>query len=140
MHTALAFYNETWKAMCPEPGCLDARSVYHPGTGERMTQDVCAAGHPFEIVMPDAEFEAQVVTVLAGRAVAADRSWYPHGHTWATLNGFPTGQSVGDLARENDEVTRFRATQDESRKTQLAGMLAELGIKVRDDGSFEGQI
>jgi len=141
MLTALAFYNYgSWKAMCPAPGCDDARCVYHPQTGERLTQDVCAVGHPFAIVMPPADLEAQIVSVLSERAKDADKSWYPAGHEWAAMNGFPTGQSVADLIAENDEVARFRAAQDDARKAQIAGVLAELGIAVKPDGTFEGQL
>jgi hypothetical protein len=147
MRKALAYLNHgRWVADCPEPGCTDARLVYEVNpqtgipTGRRLTEDVCANGHPFEIVMPPAEFEAQVVAELANRPFDADRAWYPDGHMRAVLAGLPTGQSVADLARENDEVTRFRAAQDESRKARLAAILAEHGITVRDDGSFEGQI
>jgi hypothetical protein len=139
MKKSLAFYNHgAWKAMCPE--CPDARAVYHPQTGERLTQDVCAAGHPFEIVMPPPELEAQIVAVLSERAAEPDKSWYPRGHQWAMLNGFPTGQSVEDLLAENREVARFRAAQDEARKARLAAILAEHGIEVRPDGTFEGVV
>jgi hypothetical protein len=139
MRKSLAFYNHgAWKAMCPE--CLDARAVYHPQTGERLTEDVCAAGHPFEIVMPPPELEAQIVAVLAERAADADKSWYPRGHQWAMLNGFPTGQSIDDLVDEGHEVARLRAAQDEARRARLATILADLGIEVRDDGTFEGVV
>ncbi len=141
MRTALAFLNYgTWKVMCPEPGCDDARAVYHPLTGARLTEDVCAAGHPFTIVMPAPELEAQIVAVLAGRVADADKAWYPAGHEWAIVNSFPTGQTVDQLVDENAEVARYRAAQDEARKAQLAEVLAGLGVQVRDDGTFEGQI
>jgi hypothetical protein len=146
MRKALAYLNHgRWVADCPEPGCTDARLVYevHPKTGvptgRKLTEDVCANGHRFELVMPPAEFEAQVTAAVAER-VDADKGWYPRGHQRAMLAGLPTGQSIDDLVRENHEVARFRAAQHESRKAQLAHVLAELGIKVRDDGTFEGQI
>lgn len=144
---ALAYLNHArWIVDCPAPGCHDARTAYwiNPQTGEptgrRLTEDVCANGHPFEIVMPPPELEAQIVAAVADRAEDSDKAWYPRGHQRAALAGLPTGQSVDDLVRENEDVARFRAAQAESRKAQLAGMLTELGIKVRDDGSFEGQI
>lgn len=147
MRQALAYLNGgRWVADCPEPGCKDARLVYEVDprtggpTGRKLTEDVCAAGHGFEIVMPPPEFEAQVMAAVADRAEDADKAWYPKGHVRAALAGLPTGQSIDDLVQENAEVARFRAAQDESRKAQLASVLDELGIKVRDDGSFEGQI
>jgi hypothetical protein len=147
MRKSLAYLNHArWVADCPEPGCHDARLVYevHPKTGvptgRKLTEDVCANGHRFEIVMPPAEFEAQVAAAVAGRAEDADKAWYPRGHERAMLAGLPTGQSIDDLTRENHEVARFRAAQSESRKAQLAAALAELGIEIRDDGTFEGQI
>ncbi|HET6214913.1 MAG TPA: hypothetical protein VFE14_18745, partial [Micromonosporaceae bacterium] len=91
-------------------------------------------------VMPPPELEAQIVAVLSERAAEPDKSWYPRGHQWAMLNGFPTGQSVEDLLAENREVARFRAAQDEARKARLAAILAEHGIEVRPDGTFEGVV
>lgn len=147
MKSSLAFLDHgQWKADCPEPGCGDARLVYevHPRTGvptgRRLTEDVCAKGHHFAIVMPPPEFEAQVMAAVAGRVEDADKGWYPRGHVRAMLAGLPTGQSIDDLVRENDEVVRFRAAQDEARKARLAAVLADLGIEVRDDGTFEGSV
>lgn len=147
MRKSLAFLDHgQWKADCPEPGCGDARLVYevHPltgvPTGRRLTEDRCAKGHGFEIVMPPPEFEARVVAAVAGRTEDADKAWFPHGHVRSALAGLPTGQSIDDLIRENDEVIRFRSARAESRKAQLATILADLGIEVGDDGTFKGQI
>lgn len=147
MRKALAYLNHgRWVCDCPEPGCTDARLVYevHPKTGiltgRKLTEDVCANGHPFEMVMPPEQFEAQVMAVVAERAVDADKAWYPAGHMRAVLAGLPTGQSVDDLARENHEVAQFRAAHDEARKAQLAKALAELGVEIGPDGTFKGRI
>jgi hypothetical protein len=147
MRKSLAYLNHNrWVCDCPESGCTDARLVYEVDprtgvpTGRRLSEDVCAKGHPFEIVMPPPGFEARVTAAVADRVDDADKSWYPQGHTRAALAGLPTGQSVDDLIEENTEVARFRAAQDESRKAQLATILAGLGVKVRDDGTFEGSV
>lgn len=147
MTRSLAFLDHgQWKADCPELGCGDARLVYevnpHTGvpTGRRLTEDRCAKGHHFEIVMPPPEFEARVMAALADRTQDADKAWFPGGHVRAALAGIPTGQSIDDLIRENDEVIRFRAAQAESRQARLATILADLGVEVGADGTFKGQI
>lgn len=147
MGKSLAFLDHGfWKADCPEPGCGDARLVYEINprtgvpTGRRLTEDVCAKGHRFEIVMPSPEFEARVMAAVAVRVEDADKAWFPRGHVRAALAGIPTGQSVDDLVRENDDVVRFRTALAESRRAQLAAVLADLGIEVRDDGTFEGSV
>ncbi len=141
MRKALAYVNHgRFVADCPEPGCFDARAVYHPATGARQTEDVCANGHPFQIEMPPPQLEWQIVAELAKRPVDADRGWYPAGHVRAELAGFPTGQSVADLQAETREVEAFRAGQDAARAERLAALLAEHGIEVRPDGTFEGAI
>ncbi len=141
MRKALAYVNHgRFVADCPEPGCFDARAVYHPATGVRQTEDVCANGHPFQIVMPPAGLEAQIVAELAKRPNPADQGWYTAGHVRAELAGFPTGQSVADLQAETREVETFRAGQSAERKNRLAAILAEHGVKVRPDGTFEGAL
>jgi len=137
---ALAYLNHSrWVVDCPTPGCTDAR-LAHDEAGRRLTEDVCAKGHPFEIVMPPAQVEAQIVAAVADRADDADKSWYPKGHVRAALAGLPTGQSVSDLVAENDEVARYRAAQDVARRDQLAQLLVDHGIEVDDDGNFKGKI
>lgn len=141
MRTALAYYNwGRWVADCPEPGCNDARAVYHPQTGERQTQDVCANRHPFQIDMPPAQQEAQIAAALAERPVDADRSWYPRGHLRATLAGLPTGQTVRELAEEGRQVAAFRAAEKERETGRLRELLTTLGVQVRPDGTFEGSL
>lgn len=143
MATAPAYYNYgRFVADCPQPGCTDARAVYHPQTGARQTEDVCAKGHRYQIDMPPPDLEAQIVAAVAARPEDADKAWYPRGHTRALLAGLPTGQSVDDLIRENEEVARFRADFDRARRARLAELLAEQGIEVmvNDDGTFEGKI
>jgi hypothetical protein len=145
--TAHAYLNyNRWVVDCPVLGCTDARIVYEEDprtgvrTGRRMTQDVCANGHPFAIEMPPPELEAQIVAAVSERAEEADRSWYPKAHVRAKLAGFPVGQTVDDLLRENAQVAKYRAQLDETRRDQLRLMLREMGVPVGADGSFEGII
>lgn len=147
MKTALAYYNwGRWVVDCPESGCTDARSVYMQDkdsgeyVGKPHTEDVCAAGHPFRIVMPPPSMEARIVTAFAGRQDDADKSWYPQGHVRAAAQGFPTGQTVDDLLAENEEVAAFRAAQADQIEMRLRDLLRGLGIKVEADGSFSGRI
>lgn len=147
MRTSLAFLDHgAWKADCPEPGCGDARLVYEINprtgvpTGRRLTEDVCAKGHRFAIEMPPPEFEAQVVAAVADRALDADKSWFPKGHQRAALAGIPVGQSIDDLVRENADVERFRTAEQDARRRRAADILAELGVEVRPDGTFEGSL
>jgi hypothetical protein len=129
--TALAYLNwGRWVVDCPEPGCQDARCVYHPVTTERQTEDVCANGHPFLIEMPPPAMEGQLVAAVAERAHDADRSWYPHGHSRATLAGLPTGQTVSDLVAEGKQVAKFRAAEKERER----GRLRELLTRPRHPG------
>lgn len=135
-----------WVVDCPADGCRDAREVYerHPTTGEltgrRLTEDICAKGHRFQIEMPDERTEAQIVTVLSERIEDADKGWYPEGHERGILSGQPTGQTIADLRAENAEVARFRARQSEATQEQLREALAAAGIEVRADGTFEGAL
>jgi hypothetical protein len=141
VRTASASYDwGRWIAQCPEPGCTDARAVYHPQTGQRQSEDVCANGHPFRIEMPPPQLEAQIVAVLAERARDADKAWYPKGHAWATLAGFPTGQSPQELAEEGRHVATFRAAEKEREQEHLRELLTGLGIQVHPDGRVEGNI
>jgi hypothetical protein len=144
---ALAYLNHgRFVADCPAPGCNDARLVYEVNpqtgvpTGRRLEQDVCAKGHPFDIVMPPAQLEAQIVAAVADRPDDADKAWYPKAHVRAALAGLPTGQSVAELVAENDEVAHYRAAQDVARRDQLAQLLVDHGIEVNDDGTFKGKI
>lgn len=139
MLKALAYLNHArWVADCPADGCTDAREVYQQGV--RRTEDVCARGHHFQMVMPPPQVEAQIVGVLSRRPVDADRSWYPSGHRRALLQGFPTGQSIADLEAENDEVAAYRATLKAEEQDHLREVLGQLGIEVRPDGTFEGSL
>lgn len=141
MRTAAAYYNwGRWIVDCPEPGCTDARAVYHPTTGARQTHDVCANGHPIQIDMPPPPVEAQIGAVLSERAVEADRSWYPTGHRRAVLSGLPTGQSVKELAEENRKVSAYRTAQRQHEQARVRELLADLGVTVGPDGRFEGKI
>lgn len=141
MKTAPAYYNwGRWVVDCPERGCMDARAVYHPTTGQRQTQDVCAVGHPFAIVMPPPDLEAQIVAAVADRAEEADKSWYPKGHPRATLAGLPTGQTVAELTEEGKQVAAFRAAQKEREQGKLRELLTDLGMQVHPDGRVEGSI
>ena len=141
MITALAYLNwGRWVADCPEPGCQDARAVYHPVTGQRQTEDVCANGHHFVIEMPPTSLEAQLVAAVEERANDADRSWYPKGHKRATLAGLPTGQSVKELVDEGKQVAQFRAAEKQRERGRLRELLTELGMQVSPDGRVEGTI
>lgn len=141
MRTALAYYN--WGRFvcdCPEPGCDDARLVYHPQTGERQTQDVCAAGHPFAIQMPSPTDEAAIVTALADRANDADKSWYPDGFARAIALGQPTGQSPRELVAEGKQVAKLRTAEQQREQERRRELLTQLGVAVRPDGTFEGSL
>lgn len=147
MRTALAYFNwGRWVVDCPEPGCTDARSVYTQDkdsgeyVGKPHTEDVCAHGHPFRIVMPPPQMEARIVAAVAGRAVEGDKSWYPEGHVRAAMQGFPTGQTVDELLAENEEVAAFRAAQAEQMEANLRDILRRAGIEISADGSFSGRI
>jgi hypothetical protein len=139
--TALAYLNwGRFVADCPEPGCNDARAVYHPVTGQRQTEDVCAKGHPFAIEMPPPAVEAQLVAAVSERGLEADRSWYPKGHPRAMLAGLPTGQSVKELVEEGKQVAQFRAAEQEQEQGRLRELLVGLGLQVGPDGRVEGNI
>ncbi len=141
MSKALAYYNHgRWISDCPADGCTDAREVYSPQTGIRQSEDVCAAGHHFRIEMPPPDVEAQIVAAVAQRPNAADRSWYPAGHRRATLQGFPTGQSVAELLAENAEVAEYRAAERAAQDAQLRELLSARGIAIRPDGTLEGSL
>ncbi len=136
MRRALAYINYGRIVVdCPEPGCSDAREVHPP-----KVEDVCHHGHPFRIDLPpDSEITA-ILGELAKRANDADRAWYPAGHLRAELAGQPTGQTVEDLREETRMVQEIRAQQQAERKGRLAAFLAEHGVTVRDDGTFEGAL
>lgn len=140
MTRAMAYLNYgRWVVDCPAASCTDARAVHSPA-GTRRTNDVCARGHDIEIVMPDPQLEAQINATLATRAEDADKAWYPKGHPRALLTGQPSGQTIAELAAENAKVAQFRAGERRRRDTKLRELLGELGIAVRSDGSFEGNI
>lgn len=137
---ALAYLNHgRFVVDCPAPGCADAR-LAHDDAGRRLAEDVCANGHPFQVVMPPAQLEAQILAAVADRPDVGDRAWYPQGHVRAQLAGLPTGQTVAELVRENDDVARFRAAQAQARRDHLAQLLADHGVEVDDDGNFKGTI
>lgn len=145
MKTSQAYYNHArWVAECPEEDCLDARLVYEEDprtgrpTGRRLTGDTCDNGHVFKIEMPNEQVEAQIVTAMSEREKDAHKSWFPAGHPRALIGGHPHGQSIADLKRENDEVAHFREQQRNDKKRELRKALAEAGIKVNPDGTFEG--
>jgi hypothetical protein len=141
VRTALAYLNwGRWVADCPEPGCNDARAVYHRVTGQRQTEDMCAKGHLFRIDMPPPALESQLVAVLSERALESDRSWYPKGHPRATLAGLPTGQSVAELVDEGKQVAQFRAAEERQEQGRLRELLTGLGLQVGPDGRVEGNI
>lgn len=141
MRTAPAYLNwGRWVVDCPQPGCHDARAVYHPTTGQRQTEDVCYHGHPFVIVMPAPADEAQLLAAVADRPHEGDQSWYPRGHPRATLAGLPTGQTVTELADESRRVATFRAAERESERGRLRELLIGLGIQVSPDGVVRGNI
>lgn len=145
MSTSVAYYNYArWVAECPN--CDDARLVYAVNprtgvpTGERLTADVCANGHAFDIEMPDETLEAQIVAVLSTRPNEADRGWYPAGHPAGIRAGQPTGQTVAELEAENADVARYHLARRNVERDMLRQMLAQHGITVRPDGTFEGAI
>lgn len=147
MRKAMAYYNYgRWVAECPEPDCMDARSVYpvHPQTGavspRPNTEDVCANGHHFAIEMPPEQLAAQIVGVLSERPREGDRAWYPQGHPAAARHRQPSGQSVDALIEENRRVAEYRAAEEQANKDLLRETLSGLGIEVRPDGSFSGRI
>jgi hypothetical protein len=105
-----------------------------------LTEDVCANGHPFSIQMPTPEDEAAIVAALADRTNDADKAWYPDGFARAIAAGFPVGQSPRELIEEGRRVARFRAAEDARRKNILRDMLAQHGIEIRSDGTFEGSL
>jgi hypothetical protein len=138
---SLAYLNYgNWVVDCPAEGCSDARAVYDPRTGQRHSEDVCARGHAFQIVMPPPQEEARIVQALAERANDKDKAWFPAGHGWATAAGYPTGQSLEQLLEENREVAAQRAGEDDAKRDQILATLAGLGIEVRPDGTFTGSI
>lgn len=147
MLKGLAYYNHgRWVVDCPADGCTDARLVYEVNpqtdipTGRRLDQDTCARGHHFGIEMPPDDMEARIVVALSDRVDDADKGWYPEGHVRAMLTGQPTGQTIADLAAENEEVVRFRTAQQEAKRERLKLMLQEAGVQIRPDGTFEGAI
>jgi hypothetical protein len=126
---ALAYLNHgRWVVDCPADGCTDARAVYASDT-QRLTSDVCARGHPIEIVMPDEQAERQIVAAVSERRDDADRAWYPAGHRRAILQGFPTGQSVADLHEETRQVVAFRNAEKTQRRERLRALIGELGLE-----------
>lgn len=143
---ALAYYNHgRWVADCPEDGCTDARAL-HPEDRNGVVsprpefEQVCVRGHPFRLVCPPEGFRRQVERVLAEREKEPDRGWLPEGHPWGAVYGFPTGQSIEDLEKESREVASFRSAQAAAKRDAMRAALAELGVEIRPDGSFAGQI
>jgi hypothetical protein len=129
-----------WVADCPVDGCGDARAVYHPQTGARQTEDVCAKGHAFQIEMPPEQVEARIVAAVADRQEDGDKAWFPKGHGWAEAAGFPTGQTPAELVEEGKHVATRRAEQAAAKRDRTREILADLGIEVRPDGTFSGSL
>lgn len=95
-HTQAYVHRGMWIADCPYPACANA---------ERLERG-CSAMHCTEcrwvgsVVWPK---EADDITkILNLRPVPGTRHWAPAGHRQAIACGFPEGQSVADLAEENE--------------------------------------
>lgn len=127
---ALAYLNHgRWVVDCPADGCTDARAVYTVSDVQRNTEDTCARGHHFEIVMPDEQTERQIVAAVSERPDDADRAWYPAGHARAIIHGLPTGQTVADLHEETRQVAAFRGSENARRRKRLNDVMTELGLE-----------
>ncbi len=140
MTTAPAYYNHSrWVADCPDPTCSDARLVYevnpHTGvpTGRRLTEDVCAAGHAFQIDMPPPDLEAQIVAALQRRPLPATHNWFPADHPIAVARGLPHGQSIADLEAETD--AHLAAPDTPPDRPPLEDLLAAYGLTLGADGT-----
>jgi hypothetical protein len=144
--TAEAYLNHgRWVADCPASGCTDARAVYPEDANgvpspSPILDQACKRGHQFRIVMPPPQLEAQIVAAVDDREVDADKSWFPKGHQWAELGGFPTGQSPKELVAEGKHVREHRGAQAAARRDRARQALADLGIEVRPDGTFSGSL
>jgi hypothetical protein len=146
MMTSLAYLNYgRWVADCPVDGCSDARALhpedrYGNPSPQPVPDTVCAAGHPYHIETPPAQHRDRLEQAVSERPLIQDRGWYPKGHGWAELNGYPTGQSVDDLRAESSEVASVRAQQRAEKDRRLREALSSLGVEVRPDGSFSGTL
>lgn len=152
MITSAAYLNQgRWVADCPVEWCGDALALYpqDPRTGivaaDPAYVQSCAKGHQFRINAPPDRMRARIEAVLASRPEEY-RDWLPDGHPWGASHGYPTGQSVEDLAAENEELARRLAEQAKPAAPSAIGLtggdlrevLASLGVTVRADGSFSG--
>lgn len=147
MMSAEAYLNHgRWVVECPEPGCHDARMAHRmdPVSGlpttERLESETCANRHTFRVVLPPERLAAQIMAAVGERPNEADRSWYPRDHPRAVLSGQPHGQTVAELVEENEEVAAVRAAEQARKDETLRAVLAQHGIEVRPDGSFEGSL
>lgn len=95
---AVAFvYAGYWVVDCIYPSCYSAERVYPGDVKYHCTN----CHHIADIEWPD-DVEA-IERVLRIRPVPNTRNWAPAGHRQAISCGFPDGQTVDDLQRENAE-------------------------------------
>lgn len=85
-----------WIVDCAEPGCANAELA--PGRTPGFTCSNC--GNRDRVVWPT--IADGIDTIMSLRPVPETRNWAPRGHWWEAL-GYPTGQTLEDLRRENDE-------------------------------------
>ena len=102
---AQAYVNHgRWVAECPRPFCGNARRLepgqprFWCGPADDPANGFCGLECPVEWPA-DAE---EIDRVLRRRPVPATRHWYPAGHELAVRAGIEHGQTVADLAAEND--------------------------------------
>jgi len=142
-----AFYNwGAWKAFCPSPRCTDAVALYPQSpyppfeiSADPVFHQRCARGHEFDIEAPDEDTRARIEVAIGEDSVHDGRTWYPKGHPAAALYHHPSGQSVSELEEETAELRRIHETE-ESDRNRLRKLLADLGVTVDTDGTFNGRI
>jgi hypothetical protein len=99
-------YSGDWVADCPREGCANVEHLYRPSRrgGPRDAPIgfyLCSyCGAQGDVAWPDNRLE--ILAVLSRRPLPATRNWYPTDHPVALRFGLPHGQSVRDLADENE--------------------------------------
>lgn len=100
-------YAGDWVADCPRAGCANVEHLYRQSRrgGPRDVQlgfyRCSYCGMESDISWPDSMHD--ILAVLVRRPIPDTRNWYPTDHPVALKFGLPHGQSVRDLAEENEE-------------------------------------
>jgi hypothetical protein len=100
----------------------------------------CVKGHVSAVSWPGGPATILAISeALAKRPDESTRNWIPSGSPLALLGVGPVDQSPAELDDETAEHLDAEAAQA-AKQIQLMGLLAELGLEVKPDGTISGVI